>query len=50
MRVVEENVQKHGADPHGFVLSGGSITKTRCTARPSWEFYEEYIRAIKEVR
>ena len=50
VRVVEEvasDAQKHGAGTHGFVLSGGSITKT-LHGKTELDFYEEYIRAIKE--
>ena len=50
VRVVEEvasDAQKYGADRHGFVLSGGSITKT-LHSKTELDFYEEYIRAIKE--
>jgi len=49
VRVVEEvasDAQKHGAGTHGFVLSGGTITKT-LHGKTELQFYEEYIRAIK---
>src|SRR5256885_2385422 len=50
VRVCEEvasDARKHGAGTHGFVLSGGTITKT-LHGKTEADFYEEYIRAIKE--
>jgi len=50
VRVCEEvasDARKHGARRPGFVLSGGTITKT-LHGKTEVDFYEEYIRAIKE--
>jgi hypothetical protein len=50
VRVVEavaSDARKVDAGPHGFLLSGGTITKT-LHGKPEREFYGEYIRAIKE--
>ncbi len=44
---VAADAQKIGA-VQGFVLSGGSITKT-LHGKTEVEFYEEYIRAIKNI-
>src|SRR5512145_981342 len=50
VRVCEEvasDARKHGAKRPGFVLSGGTITKT-LHGKAEADFYEPYIRAIKE--
>ncbi|OGQ80107.1 MAG: hypothetical protein A3F90_12640 [Deltaproteobacteria bacterium RIFCSPLOWO2_12_FULL_60_19] len=50
VRVCEEvasNARRLGVSAPGFVLSGGSITKT-LHGKSELDFYEEYIRAIKE--
>ena len=50
VRVCEEvasDARKIGGGGHGFVLSGGTITKT-LHGKSEADFYEEYIRAIKE--
>src|SRR5438876_617339 len=44
---VASDDRKHGAGTHGFVLSGGNNTKT-LHGKTEADFYEEYIRAIKE--
>jgi hypothetical protein len=49
VRVCEEvasDARKHGARRPGFVLSGGTITKT-LHGKTEVDFYEDYIRAIK---
>jgi biotin synthase-like enzyme len=44
---VAADARKHGARRPGFVLSGGTITKT-LHSKSEVDFYEPYIRAIKE--
>ena len=49
VRVCDEvagDARRHGVSAPGFVLSGGSITKT-LHGKSEVDFYEEYIRAIK---
>jgi hypothetical protein len=51
VRVCEEvtsDARRHGVAAPGFVLSGGSITKT-LHGKSEVDFYEEYIRAIKRT-
>ena len=43
---VASDARRHGVSVPGFVLSGGSITKT-LHGKSEVDFYEEYIRAIK---
>ena len=45
---VASDAQKNGAGAQGFVLSGGTITKT-LHGKNEVAFYEEYIRAIKNT-
>jgi hypothetical protein len=45
---VASDAQKNGAGAQGFVLSGGTITKT-LHGKNEVDFYEEYIRAIKNT-
>jgi Radical SAM superfamily len=45
---VASDAQKNGAGAQGFVLSGGTITKT-LHGKSEVDFYEEYIRAIKNT-
>ena len=48
LRASRRATRKRSGAAHGFVLSGGTITKT-LHGKSEVDFYEEYIRAIKET-